>query len=43
MLGAKLGKNKAALKYFRRIKAEFPDAAEAGLVEVQIGRLENLE
>ena len=42
MLGANLGKNKAALNYFRRIKSDYPDAAEADLVDVQIGRLENL-
>ena len=43
MLGASLVKNKAALSYFRRIQSEFPDSAEAGRVEVQIGRLENLD
>lgn len=42
MLGANLGKNKAALNYFKRIKSDYPDAAEADLVDVQIGRLENL-
>ena len=42
MLGANLGKNKVALSYFKRIKSDYPDADEAKLVEVQIGRLENL-
>ena len=42
MLGASLGKNKAALSYFKRIQSEFPDSVEAKKVEVQIGRLENL-
>ena len=42
MLGASLGKNKAALSYFKRIQTEFPDSVEAKKVEVQIGRLENL-
>ena len=42
MLGANLGKNKLALNYFKRIKSDYPDADEAKLVEVQIGRLENL-
>ena len=43
ILGASLGKNSAALDYFRRIQSEFPDSAEARKVEVQIGRLENLK
>jgi tetratricopeptide (TPR) repeat protein len=43
MLGANLGKNSVALVYFKRIKSDYPDSAEAKLVEVQIGRLENLK
>tara|TARA_A100001011_G_scaffold381081_1_gene449169 strand:- start:461 stop:1225 length:765 start_codon:yes stop_codon:yes gene_type:complete len=42
MLGASLGKNKSALSYFKRIQSEFPDSVEAKKVEVQIGRLENI-
>ena len=42
ILGASLGKNSAALNYFKRIQSEFSDSAEARKVEVQIGRLENL-
>lgn len=42
ILGASLGKNSAALKYFKRIEAEYPESAEAAKVAVQIGRLENL-
>lgn len=42
ILGATLKKNKLALGYFKRIQSEFPDSAEARRVEVQIGRLENL-
>lgn len=43
MLGSNLGKNTVALNYFKRIKSDYPDSAEAKLVEVQIGRLENLK
>ena len=42
ILGASLGKNSAALKYFKRIEADYPESAEAAKVAVQIGRLENL-
>ncbi|MBH45813.1 MAG: hypothetical protein CMC93_04260 [Flavobacteriaceae bacterium] len=42
ILGASLGKNSAALKYFKRIEADYPESAEAAKVVVQIGRLENL-
>ena len=41
MLGASLGKNSSALSYFKRIKSDYPDSAEAKFIEVQIGRLEN--
>lgn len=43
MLGAELGKNSSAIKYFKRIKKEFPEVAEAQLVDVQIGRIENIK
>ena len=43
ILGASLGKNSAALTYFKRIQSEYPDSAEAKKVEVQIGLLENLK
>lgn len=42
ILGTTLGKNSSALQYFKRIKSEYPDSAEARKVEVQIGILENL-
>ncbi|MDG1027657.1 MAG: hypothetical protein P8O98_01485 [Flavobacteriaceae bacterium] len=42
ILGTSLGKNSAALGYFKRIQSEYPDSAEARKVEVQIGLLENL-
>ncbi|MBN09198.1 MAG: hypothetical protein CMC79_02345 [Flavobacteriaceae bacterium] len=41
MIGAEIGKKSNAIKYFKRIKNEFPNVAEAKLVEVQLGRLEN--
>ena len=43
MLGAELGKNSSAIKYFKRIKKEFPEVSEAQLVDVQIGRIENIK
>jgi len=43
MTGAELGKNSNAIKFFKRIKEEFPKVSEAQLVDVQIGRLENIK
>ena len=43
MLGAKIGKNSSAIIFFKRIKEEFPQVPEAQLVDVQIGRLENIQ
>ena len=43
MIGSQLGKNSTAIEYFKRIKDEFPEVSEAQLVDVQIGRLENLK
>ncbi len=43
ILGTSLGKNSAALTYFKRIQSEYPESAEAKKVEVQIGLLENLK
>lgn len=43
ILGAELGNNSAAIKFFKRIKKEFPKVSEAQLVDVQIGRLENIK
>ena len=43
MLGAELGKNSSAIKYFKRIKKEFPEVSEAQLVDVLIGRIENIK
>lgn len=43
MLGVELGKTSQALEYFKRIKEEYPTSKEAQLVDVQIGRLEQLQ
>ena len=43
MIGSQLGKNSTAIEFFKRIKNEFPEVSEAQLVDVQIGRLENLK
>ena len=42
LIGSELGEYRSALKYLNRIKEEFPDSYESSLVEVQIGRIENL-
>ena len=42
LLGSELGEYRSALNYLNRIKEEFPDSYEFSLVEVQIGRIENL-
>lgn len=42
LLSAQLNKNGAALKYFKQIKADFPEAQEAQQIDIQIARLENL-
>ena len=41
-MGSQIGKNRSAIKYLKRIKNEFPDSYEASLVDVQLGRLENI-
>lgn len=42
LVGSQIGKNRLAIKFLKRIKDEFPDSYEADLVEVQLGRLENI-
>ena len=42
LLGSQIGKNRLAIKFLKKIKDEFPDSYEAALVEVQLGRLENI-
>jgi len=42
LLGSQIGKNRLAIKFLKKIKGEFPDSYEAALVEVQLGRLENI-
>jgi tetratricopeptide (TPR) repeat protein len=43
MLGSELGKKSSSIEFFKRIKQEFPGVSEAQLVDVQIGRLENIK
>lgn len=40
LLSASMNRNSEALDYFKRIQNDFPDAAEARQIEIQIGRLE---
>jgi len=42
LLSSALDKNSQALSYFKRIKNDYPTSEEASQVEIQIGRLENL-
>lgn len=42
MMASSLSKNEQALRFFKRIQEEFPNAPEARQIEIQIGRLENL-
>ena len=42
MMGSEIGNVKEALSFLKRIKNEFPDAEEASLIDIQIGRLETL-
>jgi tetratricopeptide (TPR) repeat protein len=42
LIGSELGEYSSALNYLNRIKEEFPDSHEFSSVEVQIGRIENL-
>jgi len=42
LLGSQIGKNRLAIKFLKKIKDKFPDSYEAALVDVQLGRLENI-
>ncbi len=42
LIGSELGEYRSAINYLNRIKEEFPDSYESSLVEVQLGRIENL-
>ncbi len=42
LIGSELGEYKSSINFLNRIKEEYPDSYESGLVEVQIGRIENL-
>ncbi|MEK9755837.1 MAG: tetratricopeptide repeat protein [Bacteroidota bacterium] len=42
LIGSELGKYKSSIDFLKRIKDEFPDSYESSLVEVQLGRIENL-
>ena len=42
LIGSELGEYKSAISYLNRIKEEFPDSYESSLVEVQLGRIENI-
>ena len=42
LMSSALDKNSQALSYFKRIKNDYPTSEEAPQVEIQIGRLENI-
>ena len=42
LIGSEIGNYGSAINYLNRIKDDFPDSYESTLVEVQLGRIENL-
>tara|TARA_B100000575_G_scaffold53641_1_gene40200 strand:+ start:1845 stop:2606 length:762 start_codon:yes stop_codon:yes gene_type:complete len=42
LIGSEIGKFKSSINFLNRIKQDFPDSYESSLVEVQLGRIENL-
>ena len=43
IIGSEIGKNSSSIKFLKRIKKEYPDAVEADMVDIQIGRIENIK
>ena len=43
LIGSEIGNYKSSINFLNRIKDEFPDSYESSLVEVQLGRIENLK
>ena len=43
LIGSEIGNYKSAINFLNRIKDDFPDSYESGLVEVQLGRIEKLK
>ena len=43
LIGSEIGKYRSSIDFLNRIKDEFPDSYESSLVEVQLGRIENLK
>ena len=43
LIGSEIGKYGSSIDFLNRIKDEFPDSYESSLVEVQLGRIENLK
>ena len=43
IIGSEIGKNSSSIKFLKRIKNEYPDAIEADMVDIQIGRIENIK
>ena len=42
LIGSEIGKYKSSINFLNRIKEDYPDSYESSLVEVQLGRIENL-
>lgn len=42
LIGSEIGNYRSAINFLNRIKDDFPDSYESSLVEVQLGRIENL-
>ena len=43
IIGSEIGKNSSSINFLKRIKNEYPSSIEADLVDIQIGRIENIE
>lgn len=43
IIGLEIGKNSTSIKFLKRIKNEYPDAFEADMLDLQIGRIENIK
>jgi hypothetical protein len=43
IIGSEIGKTSSSIKFLKRIKNEYPDAFEADMVDIHIGRIENIK
>ena len=43
IIGSEIGKNSSSIKFLKRIKNEYPNSFEADILDLQIGRIENIK